>query len=52
MAKSFVLSDDGVIWRLGDNFILATYWRSQKIPPRFTVRKESRMDGLSDIRDI
>jgi hypothetical protein len=25
MAKSFVLSDDGVIWRLGDNFILATY---------------------------
>ncbi len=36
------LKDTRVIWRLGDNLILATYWRNQKIPPRLprlTVRK-------------
>jgi hypothetical protein len=28
------LKDTRVIWRLWDNLNLATYWRSQKIPPR------------------
>ncbi len=41
-----------VIWRQGDNLILATYWRSQKIPPRLprlTVRKGIK-DGWIDCR--
>jgi hypothetical protein len=39
------LKDTRVIWRLGDNLILATYWRSQKIPPRLprlTVRERNQ----------
>jgi hypothetical protein len=39
------LKDTRVIWRLWDNLILATYWRSQKIPPRLPRLTVRNRDG-------